>query len=76
MDTKERDISEINLQDYFPRNLRPMLHTLKIYKKGSHDDSEIAELNVDQHVKMSVKYNDESDSLISIKITSADKSIL
>jgi len=45
-----------------------MLHTLKVYLKGSHDDSKIKELNVDQYVKMNVKYNEDSDSLITLKI--------
>jgi len=43
-DEKERAISEILLQEYLPRNIRPVWHTLKLYVKTQ--DGIIKEINL------------------------------
>jgi hypothetical protein len=45
LDSKERTISHILIQDQLIRNIRPIAHTLRVYKKrAQEDDDSIHEL--------------------------------
>ena len=69
LDPHEREITSINLQDYLPRNLRPMMHSIKLYHKGMHESDPVKELDVSSVINMKVDYNEDSDSMINLKLT-------
>lgn len=67
MDARGRNVTRIEIQDYIPRFLRPSLHTLKVHRKFAETEF-LAYAELVEGVQVDVKYNDKSDSFISIVV--------
>jgi len=60
MDSKERTISHILIQDKYPRNLRPIAHTVRVYKKRAQEhDTSIVELGTGVFGQQSSQFVEE-----------------